>query len=168
MKTTDQAIFFLMGVSGCGKSTVGELLARRLDIPFFDGDDFHPESNIAKMSKGTPLKDEDRVGWLRRLNELAKSYSGSGAVIACSALKAHYRDMLMDSLKGRVHWIYLEGSFEEIEERLNARKGHFMPKGLLRSQFNALEVPDRAIHVPIKLTPEEIVLAIEEALGGFK
>ncbi|MEM7381738.1 MAG: gluconokinase [Bacteroidota bacterium] len=167
MKTTNQAIFFLMGVSGCGKSTVGQLLASRLDVPFFDGDDFHPESNIAKMSNGTPLNDQDRVGWLQRLNVLAKNHCDSGAVIACSALKEHYRNMLMDSLRGSVHWVYLEGTFEEIEERLNARKGHFMPKDLLRSQFNALEVPAEAINVPISLAPKEIVLEIERALGGF-
>ncbi len=168
MKTAEPAIFFLMGVSGCGKSTVGQLLASRLDIPFFDGDDFHPEANIAKMSKGTPLNDQDRMGWLQRLNTLAKTHCGSGAVIACSALKKYYRDLLMDSLTGNVHWVYLEGSFEEIEARLNARKGHFMPKDLLRSQFNALEVPEKAINVPIRLAPEEIVLEIERALGRFQ
>ena len=149
------AIYYVMGVSGSGKTTLGKKLAESLQLPFFDGDDFHPEANIRKMSKGIPLEDADRKDWLQRLNELALTHQDTGAVIACSALKEGYRNMLEAGLPHRVRWIYLKGSYDALYERLQKRKGHFMPPELLRSQFETLEPPAYGIHIPVSLDPEE-------------
>lgn len=149
-----------MGVSGCGKSTIGELLASKLKIPFFDGDDFHPETNITKMAKGIPLNDKDRKDWLQSLNELATKNKDKGAVIACSALKETYRTQLRKDLGDKMAFVYLSGSFNDILTRLKKRKNHYMPVDLLRSQFDILEVPKDAISVSILLPPEEIVSKI--------
>jgi carbohydrate kinase (thermoresistant glucokinase family) len=161
---TSKHILFVMGVSGSGKSTIGKLLASALGYPFFDGDDFHPDHNIKKMAAGKPLNDEDRYEWLLALNELAKNHTSKGAVIACSALKESYRDLLQKGIDTKVHYIYLKGSFEEILERLQQRKEHFMPLELLQSQFEALSPPKNAIVVEIKEQPEKIVDSILIAL----
>lgn len=159
-------VFFIMGVSGCGKSTIGELLSKELRIPFFDGDDFHPQSNIKKMSNGIPLNDEDRYDWLVTLNELAKEQlQNNSCVIVCSALKENYRDILSRDIMNQVKWIHLAGSFEQILERLNNRKDHFMSSDLLQSQFNTLEEPKNALEVNIGLKPQEIV---EEIIKKIK
>lgn len=155
-------IFIIMGVSGCGKSTVGKLLAVEFDLSFFDGDDYHPPENVDKMSQGIPLKDTDRVGWLQRLNALAREHRKVGAVIACSALKKAYRDQLMSALEDQMEFVYLEGSKADIRRRLEARKGHFMPPGLLDSQFRTLEVPQNTITVSIAQPPAQIVSEIRE------
>ena len=156
-------ILFVMGVSGSGKTTIGKLLAEKLQTPFFDGDDYHPQANVEKMAKGHPLNDEDREGWLRRLNELASKQEHQGAIIACSALKSKYRKQLRQGLN-TVEFVYLEGSFELISDRLSDRKGHFMPPDLLRSQFDALEIPEHAISVSIDATPSAVVNGILKAL----
>ncbi len=154
-----------MGVSGCGKSTVGKLLAQELDIPFFDGDDFHPEANIKKMSNGQPLNDDDRQGWLETLNDLAKQQlTKNSCVIVCSALKQKYRDTLSLHIKTETKWVYLSGSFDQIFERLNSRDNHFMPSELLKSQFDTLEEPKDALRVDIGLTPENIIKTIKHEL----
>lgn len=153
-----------MGVSGSGKSTIGKLLAEALDYPFFDGDDFHPDVNIEKMSVGTPLNDEDRYDWLLALNKLAKNNLIKGAVIACSALKESYRDLLQAGISKGVYYIYLKGSFQEVLERLKQRKGHYMPLELLQSQFDVLSPPKNAIVVEINQSPEKIVDKILTAL----
>ncbi len=158
-------IFIVMGVSGCGKSTIGKLLAEQFKFPFFDGDDFHPEENVIKMSNGIPLNDADREGWLKRLNLLAKENKDFGAVIACSALKKAYRNSLIEDLETQMEFVFLDGSKEQISKRLEKRKGHFMPPGLLDSQFCALEVPLDAISVSIVQSPEQIVSKI---LADFK
>ena len=156
-------ILYVMGVSGSGKSTIGKLLAEELDIPFFDGDDYHPEANIQKMSEGKPLNDEDRQGWLERLNELAKENTTNGAVIVCSALKKKYRRLLESGLNN-ARFVFLNGSFELISKRLKNRDGHFMPTDLLKSQFDTLEEPENAINVSIDQTPKAIVSDIVEKL----
>ena len=159
-------IFIIMGVSGTGKSTIGKLLGQKLDVPFFDGDDFHPESNILKMKSGQPLTDEDRKDWLLALNELAKTQQKStGCIIACSALKQVYRDMLNAELDPSLVFIFLEGSFELISSRMQARKDHFMPVDLLRSQFDTLEVPEDAIYADISKSPDKIVGDIIQELS---
>ena len=155
-----------MGVSGTGKSTIGKLLAQKLEVPFFDGDDFHPESNILKMKSGQPLTDEDRKDWLLALNDLAKKQQKSnGGIIACSALKQVYRDMLNAELDPSLVFIFLEGSFELIASRMQTRKGHFMPVDLLRSQFDTLEIPKDAIYADISKSPDEIVGDIIQKLS---
>lgn len=164
MNTDKKPILLVMGVSGSGKSTIGELLAKRLGIEFFDADDYHPKENVRKMAEGNPLSDLDRQGWLERLNLLAKNHETVGALIACSALKNKYRAMLKKDIENSLRFIYLKGSFEEVSLRLEKRKGHFMPPGLLRSQFEALEVPQEAITVPITGVPEEIVSTIIKKL----
>ena len=151
-------IIYIMGVSGSGKTTVGKKLSAKTGIPFFDGDDFHSPSNRQKMKAGHPLNDEDRKTWLQRLNQLAKDQlQTAGGIIACSALKEKYRQVLSSGISESVVWIFLQGSYELIRERLNARKGHFMPPSLLDSQFEALEVPSDALNIDIAIGPDEIV-----------
>ncbi|MGP1994415.1 gluconokinase [Zobellia laminariae] len=157
-------IIFVMGVSGSGKSTIGKLLAEELNLSFYDGDDYHPEANVKKMADGHPLDDDDRQGWLERLNLLAIEKSEYGAIIACSALKNKYRTILQNGIEEKLNFVYLQGTFEEIMGRLELRKNHFMPPELLHSQFNTLEVPENAITVSIMHTPEEIVSKIIKAL----
>ena len=154
-----------MGVSGVGKSTIGNLLAATLNIPFFDGDDYHPESNILKMSKGEALNDIDRLGWLQTLNKLAlKHTTNNGCVIVCSALKEKYRDILSVNIQEYLKWIFLHGTFNQITERINNREGHFMSSNLLKSQFDILEEPKNAIKVDISLTPNNIIEMIKKEL----
>ncbi|WOA53468.1 gluconokinase [Dickeya solani] len=133
----------LMGVSGSGKSSVGARLAREINAKFIDGDDLHPRANIQKMASGQPLNDDDRAPWLERLNDAAYSllHKNETGIIVCSALKKRYRDRLREGNDGMV-FLYLKGSFEVILQRHQARAGHFMPTGLLQSQFDALEEPD--------------------------
>jgi len=133
----------VMGVSGCGKSSVGEALASHLGLPFIEGDGLHPESNVAKMAAGTPLTDEDRWPWLSVIGErMADALSrGEGIVVSCSALKTIYRDHLRAATGGRLSFVYLEGSRDLLGRRMGARSGHFMPLGLLDSQLATLEVP---------------------------
>ncbi|WPD74414.1 gluconokinase [Dickeya fangzhongdai] len=132
----------LMGVSGSGKSSVGARLAREINAKFIDGDDLHPRANIQKMASGQPLNDDDRAPWLERLNDAAYSllHKNETGIIVCSALKKRYRDRLREGNDGMV-FLYLKGSFEVILQRHQARAGHFMPTGLLQSQFDALEEP---------------------------
>ncbi|WP_299799917.1 gluconokinase [uncultured Maribacter sp.] len=157
-------ILFLMGVSGSGKSTIGKLLSDKLQFPFFDGDSFHPEANVKKMREGHPLNDDDRQGWLEKLNEVGIENLSTGAVIVCSSLKQKYRTILGQNLENNHQFVYLEGSFELINTRLNERKNHYMPAGLLQSQFDDLETPLGALTVSIDQTPEEIVNDIIEKL----
>ncbi|MGM7972326.1 gluconokinase [Yersinia enterocolitica] len=132
----------VMGVSGSGKTTVGEAVARRIHAKFIDGDDLHPRANIQKMGSGHPLNDEDRMPWLERLSDAAYSlhHKNESGIIVCSALKRRYRDGLREGNPEMV-FLYLKGSFDVIMERLKARSGHFMPTDLLKSQFEALEEP---------------------------
>ncbi len=157
-------ILIVMGVSGCGKTTVGELLAKNLGISFFDGDHYHSKANVAKMSKGIALTDVDRKAWLNRLNKLALAHIGKGAVIACSALKLVYRDALVKNLNGHLRFVYLKGTQEQILGRLQLRKNHYMPPGLLASQYEALEPPIGAIEISIDQEPLEMVAQIIDDL----
>ena len=155
-----------MGVSASGKTTLGKALAAKLGLEFFDGDDYHLPENIAKMAAGQPLTDHDRKGWLQGLNALAREHLQTGAVIGCSALKESYREWLSEGLGEAVTWVVLTGSFEQIRQRIENRKGHFMPPALLRSQFDTLEVPAYGIHLPVTLSVAEMLRQIGEAAKG--
>lgn len=148
----------LMGVSGCGKSTVGKLLSTRTGAPFFDGDDFHPQENITKMAAGIPLTDDDRQGWLEALRNLLKTHN-TPIIIACSALKQSYRNILED-IPNKPRFIYLHGTKEILLERLSKRAqetNHFMPASLLDSQLDTLEQPGKdTLTISIELSPEQI------------
>ncbi|QHI35366.1 6-phosphogluconate dehydrogenase, decarboxylating [Kordia antarctica] len=154
-----------MGVSGCGKSTIGKLLSQELGLPFFDGDNFHPETNIKKMSSGHALNDDDRQSWLETLNDLAKQQlAKNSCVIVCSALKQKYRETLTKDIQHSSKWVFLQGSFEQIKERINNREGHFMSSDLLKSQFDTLEAPKNALQIAISLSPENIIKTIKNEL----
>lgn len=162
MSSPAMAPIIVMGVSGCGKTTLASALANRLSARWLDADDFHPASNIAKMRAGTPLTDEDRRPWLAALNaELCdRAALGQRVVLACSALRQRYRDSLAANVPA-VHWIFLDGSVEEIAARMRARDDHYMPESLLRSQFEALERPTDAICISVSLKPaEQLQLAV--------
>ncbi len=133
----------VMGVSGSGKSSIGEGVAAHLGVHFIEGDALHPASNVEKMSKGIPLTDEDRWPWLEKIGEVitASLAKGEGIAVSCSALKRIYRERLRTSAGGHLYFIYLEGSRELLMRRMGERKGHFMPTSLLESQLQTLEVP---------------------------
>ncbi len=154
----------LMGVSGCGKSTIAAELAERLDWELLEADDFHPPQNIAKMKAGIPLNDADRAPWLSALHAKLVSTltAGRHPVLACSALKASYRRELTRGLDG-LQFVYLKGDYDLIWSRISKRRGHFMQAELLRSQFAALEEPLEALVVDVGQTPEEIVAQIIKA-----
>jgi gluconokinase len=159
--TRAPAALIVMGVSGSGKSTIAEALAARLGWSFEDGDRFHPASNVAKMSAGQPLTDDDRWPWLRAIaDEIDRVIAAGGhIVVACSALKRTYRDVLVHG-RHDIRIVYLDGSRALVAERLAARKGHFMPPGLLDSQFATLQAPaadENPISVPIDANVEAIV-----------
>ena len=138
-------VVVLMGVSGSGKTAVGQALAVKLGWTFEDADDWHPPANVAKMRSGIPLTDEDREPWLQSLNGAIQGWiaNGKDTVLACSALKERYRDALRGGIKNSAcsRFVYLRGTYEQIDRRLRERSGHFMPESLLRSQFEALEEP---------------------------
>jgi len=147
----------LMGVSGVGKTTVGEILAQRTGWRLYDADEFHSAQNIEKMRNGIALQDADRWPWLDSMNAmlLEKQEANESILLACSALKQKYRDRLADGCRN-LHWVYLKGEFDLIRGRLEARKNHYMKAGLLESQFAALEEPRDAVVVSVIETPDAI------------
>lgn len=158
-----------MGVSGCGKTSIGKRLAEKLDVPFYDGDDFHPKVNVEKMKSGKPLNDEDRYPWLKLLaNQIGKSDEKKGGVYACSALKQAYRDFLADESNVKITFVYLKGDQKLIADRLSDREGHYMPAELLDSQFQDLEEPTDSLTVSINQKPDEIVKEIMNKIQGLK
>ena len=160
-------IIVLMGVSGSGKTTVGEVLAQRLSWTFLDADAFHPPANVAKMHQGIPLTDADRAPWLEALRRRidAAAANGENIVLACSALKHAYQEYLQAHAPEAVHYVWLSGSEELIRQRMASRKGHFFPPGLLHSQFETLEPPEHAVTVDITPGPAEIAETIRGKLG---
>jgi gluconokinase len=159
-------VIVLMGVSGSGKTAVGERLAAALGAEFAEGDAYHPPANVEKMRRGTPLVDADRWPWLETLaREIGRWLdAGQEVVLACSALKRRYREVLQAG-RPEVRFVYLRGTEPLIRARLAARRGHFMPASLLASQFAALEKPADAITVDIDRPPDAIVDAILAALA---
>jgi gluconokinase len=160
-------ILVMMGVSGCGKSTIGGVLAGRLGWPLEEGDDLHPPENVAKMAAGHPLDDDDRWPWLARIRDWMgeQEAAGHSGIVTCSALKRRYRDVLRDDT---VTFVYLHGTREQLLARLTARQGHFMPASLLDSQLADLEPPDgdeQAIRIDIGPPPAVQAATILEKLG---
>ncbi len=142
-------VIVIMGVSGTGKSSIGKTLSSNLNIPFLDADDFHPQKNISKMKSGHPLNDKDRFPWLDSMRKHLSKMESEKIVLACSALKESYRKALEDK-NYKLNFIVLQASFETIFNRMENRK-HFMPSKLLKSQFDALEIPDYGLHISAEL-----------------
>ena len=162
-------IVVVMGVSGVGKTTVGVALARRLGWPFLDADDFHSTANVEKMRRGVPLTDDDRRPWLDAIGrELARRAADGDVVLACSALHRWHRDALRAGAHGAdVRFVFLRAGYDEIDARMRARTGHFMPESLLRSQLDTLEPPDatEALAVDAAAPSDAIVDAIVRGLA---
>jgi carbohydrate kinase (thermoresistant glucokinase family) len=151
----------VMGVSGCGKSTVGQALADHLSLPYVDGDSLHPPHNVALMAAGTALSDEDRQGWLQAIGQVLQRADGSGVVVSCSALKRSYRDLLRSHAPD-LRLLHLHGSPELLSQRMRSRAGHYMPVSLLQSQLDTLQWPaadEGAIVVDVSAGPADIVKA---------
>jgi gluconokinase len=164
---TDAIAVVLMGVTGSGKTTVGNILAERLAWPFLDGDDFHPPANVAKMAAGTPLTDADRWPWLHTLAEEVggRVDRGESCLLGCSALKREYRRALQVGRdRCQMRFVHLSGTEELIAARLNSRVHRYMPASLLSSQFGALEAPQDAVIIDIDVTPDEVADRILQAL----
>ncbi|XP_076010448.1 putative gluconokinase [Genypterus blacodes] len=183
-------IYIIMGVSGCGKSTLGTVLSERLGWPLYEGDDFHPQESINKMARGDPLTDEDRLPWLLKLHEVIEEErrTGSHAVVVCSALKRQYRQILLHGSKAlttsscpdqevphptisNVFFLFLNGDYNLIHQRIENRSGHFMNPGMLRSQFGTLEPPldeENVLVVDIRKSIAEIATDIEMHLISLK
>lgn len=160
-------VVVVMGVAGTGKTTIGPLLAARLGVPYAEGDDFHPQANIAKMSAGTPLDDDDRWPWLDAIGAWAHERAGLGGVVSCSALKRSYRDRLRAEAPGVV-FVHLSGDRALIEDRMTHRQGHFMPTALLDSQFATLQPlgsDEAGVAVDVTGSPEEITERAAKALS---
>ena len=158
-----------MGVTSCGKTSVGEGLAKELNCPFIEGDKLHPASNIAKMSAGTPLTDDDRWPWLEIIGKAMKTERdrGNGVVASCSALKKVYRQKLAKAAKTPIAFIFLHGSRELLAARMADRKGHFMPTSLLDSQLKTIEIPgpeENALHLDVALLLDELIARSKEYL----
>jgi len=162
MGAVHTGLYVIMGVSGSGKSLIGAMLARALDIDFVEGDDLHPPDNVKRMAAGIPLTDENRRGWLNRIADRLgdAKRSGIGLVVSCSALKRIYRDLLRSVGSADVRFVYLAGSRALLAERMANRRGHFMPAALLDSQLAILEEPSPDEHAwvcDIRDTPDIIV-----------
>jgi gluconokinase len=159
-------VIILMGVAGAGKTTVGKRLAAALGWRFLEGDDFHPQRNVAKMAAGVPLTDEDRQPWLEQLRGLIAQAleRGEDVVLACSALRRSYRQRLAVD-PARMRWVYLTAPAEVLARRLGERKGHFMPAGLLDSQLATLEPPEDALVLDVTPGVDEVVSRIRAGLG---
>lgn len=181
-------IYIIMGVSGSGKSTFGEFLSEKLGWPFYEGDDFHPPENIEKMSRGEPLTDQDRFPWLLKLHEVIESErsSGADALVACSALKRLYRQILLHGSKAlcpfvdpdhqilppaipKVFFLFMHGDYNLIHQRMVARRGHYMKENLLRSQFEDLEPPlddENVLVLDIKKGITDMAVEVEKHRTG--
>jgi gluconokinase len=169
--------YVFMGVSSSGKSTIGAMVAEKLGAKFIDGDDLHPRANIEKMKSGVPLDDDDREPWLQRINDVVFSLEQKNeiGVVVCSALRKKYRDLIRRGNQ-KLTFVYLQGDFELVLQRMQARKEHFMPVDLLKSQFDTLETPDQTetdvVVISIDGSMERVVhrclTAIESPERGYK
>lgn len=164
-----EPIYVVMGVSGCGKTSVGQAVAARLGLEFLEGDALHPAANVEKMAQGVPLTDEDRFPWLDRIGARIAEAGNHGLVVSCSSLKKIYRDRLRSFARKSLTFIFLKGSEELLTERMAARKGHFMPLSLLKSQLATLEDPTGepdVITVDIAGTTQDVTARALEAISN--
>ena len=161
-------VILIMGTTGAGKTTVGELLAAKLGWTFLDADNFHPAANIEKMKHGIPLTDADRAPWLENIHDelLRLTSAGNNAVLACSALKQSYRDTLSASLPLRV--VYLRGTYEQMRQHILARHGHFAGESILAGQFADLQEPKDALTLDVSRAPQDLVAEVVKGLGLSK
>ena len=157
-------VIILFGVSGCGKSLIGEKLAKDLKYEFIEGDDFHSNENIEKMNNNIPLNDNDREIWLKDINSEINRLKIKNVVVACSALKESYRQALIDGVDADIDWFCLKGNFNLIKKRLDSREVHFFKSDLLDSQFNIIEYPDYCKFIDITKSPDIIVEKIKSKL----
>ena len=157
-------VIILFGVSGCGKSLIGNQLSKDLQFEFIEGDDFHSNENIKKMKNNIPLNDDDRETWLDQINNELNKLKNKNVVIACSALKEIYRKRLVRGIVAKIDWFCLKGTFDLIEKRLDNRDGHYFKSTLLKSQFDTIEYPDYCTFIDIIESPEQIVERIKSAL----
>ncbi|WP_245622413.1 gluconokinase [Devosia epidermidihirudinis] len=167
-------IIIVMGVSSSGKSTIGKSVARRLHVPFLDGDDYHPDANVEKMREGTPLTDDDRWPWLERLAQsLHEAADRKGAAVgACSALKRSYRDYMVEKAGEPILFVYLHGDKDVIAARMAKRSHEFMPTSLLDSQFETLEIPDpeteNVLVLPVTDSVEKLTMSTVKSVDHIK
>jgi carbohydrate kinase (thermoresistant glucokinase family) len=160
-------VYIVMGVSGSGKTTIGKIVAQMLGLPFYDGDDYQPEPNVAKMRQGIPLTEEDRTPWLETLAaEIVRWNAGGGGVLACSALRKRYRRLLSRDDEKRVFFIYLHAPRELLKKRLQERRGHYFGWELLQSQIDALEIPEDAVAVDVEAPPHQVARQILAELAA--
>lgn len=160
-------VFIIMGVSGSGKTLIGKKLSAKINLPFYDADDFHPKKNIEKMKNGIPLNNDDRRPWLESLADHMKKWDkNGGAILACSALKKSYRELLVNRSNVAAQYIYLKGSRSLIADRLKKRQGHFFNESLLDSQFRELEEPQHVITIETDQTPDNIIKEIVSSISA--
>lgn len=160
-------LIVIMGVSGCGKTTVGQLLSRALTASFLEGDDFHPEANITKMTAGKPLTDNDRALWLDNILQAVNASASPTLTLACSALTPYVQSRLTGGTNRTISWVWLSAPYETIAARLKARDNHFMPVNLLKSQFAALSPPEDAIEIGISGSADAAVDIIIKKLSAL-
>ena len=154
-----------MGVSGCGKTTLGEAVSKMFDYKFLEGDNFHTDSNKKKMKNGIPLSDQDRLPWLKGINLTLRNKLSDRIILSCSALKNSYREIINDRLPANsILWVHLNGKKSIIRNRIKNRT-HFMPASLLESQFEALEIPKEALSIDISLTIDEMIKKLKPYLN---
>lgn len=158
-------ITIVMGVSGSGKTLIGQKIASKLKVPFYDADEYHSKENVLKMSEGIPLDDKDRAPWLKHLAALTGNWEyHGGAVLACSALKESYRKILSQNVKD-IRWVFLDGTKETILSRMTSREDHFMKVDLLDSQLQTLEPPKYGMRVDISEHPDSIIQSLKKHLS---
>ena len=157
-------VIILFGVSGSGKSLIGNQLSKDLHFEFLEGDDFHSNENIKKMKNNISLNDDDREAWLDEINKELNKLRNKNVVIACSALKEKYRKRLVKGIVAKIEWFCLKGDFDIIEERLNNRGDHYFKSALLKSQFDIIEYPDYCKFIDIIESPDKIVERIKSKL----